>query len=86
MSEKLDSEEVKGITTQIFDEISKIISTVVTTKRMKPYMLKRCEILRFGFANSPEVNTSLATVATARPTFSPVATVRFAFFFAFSES
>ena len=58
---------------------------VVTTKTMKPYMVKRWDTLRAGLANSAEVSTSLATVATASETFSPPLTVRLACCFAFFE-
>jgi hypothetical protein len=58
---------------------------VVAAKRMKPYMIKRCETLRRGFLNSPDVKTSWATVLIASEAFSPAPTVRVAFFCAFFE-
>jgi hypothetical protein len=52
---------------------------------MKPYMVKRCEMRRFGLLNSPEVSTSLATVFKASALFSPALSVRVAFFWACLE-
>ena len=49
---------------------------VLATKAMKPYMVKRCEILRLVFENSADVSTSLVKTFAAIETFSPPLTVR----------
>jgi hypothetical protein len=59
----------------------KIMTAVVTTKTMKPYIVNRCEMRRSGFSNSLEASTSFARVLTASPIFSPPLTSRLAIFF-----
>jgi len=58
---------------------------VVVTNITKPYIVRRCAILRFVLQNSAEVRTSSATVFKAIEAFSPVLTGLVANFFAFSE-
>ena len=48
--------------------------TVVTTFRMKPYMVSRCEIRRFWLQNSDEVRTTDAAVSMASDRASPLPT------------
>jgi hypothetical protein len=53
----------------------KIITAVAATNITKPYMVKRCAILRLVLQNSPERATSSTAVLIAIETFSPPSTV-----------